>query len=188
MADNELIITKALKEMTWTPMEIATAPATFSGHINVELGRPYFRIKCVYANMTLSSWKALRAWITRRRGMKSPFSAFHAMNRTPDGGASSCTLTADGSGTLDITMSPAVVPGDFVAYDVTAGGRAVHEVLENVSGNTWEVFPPADKAGGANPSCVNAAGIFRLDPSSVKMKEVFDPKNTASFEAVQVKP
>lgn len=189
MADNELILTNGLKEMTWTPQEIATVPFTFSGGINVELGKPFFSIRCVYGpGLTKSEWKALRAWIGRRRGAKSPFRAFHAMNRTPDGGATSCTITADGSGTIDITMSPAPVPGDFVAYDVTAGGRAVHEISENVSGNTWDVFPPADKAGGANASCVDAAGEFRLDPSSVRMKEVYDPKNTVSFEARQEKP
>lgn len=189
MADYELILTTGLKKMTWLPQERATTPFAVGGGINVELGSPFFLIRCEYGpGLTLAEWKALRAWITRRRGSKSPFRAFHAMNRTPAGGASSCTVSAGGGGPLTINMSPAAQPGDFVAYDVAGGGRAIHEVLENISGSSFEVFPPANKAGSGNPSCVDAAGDFRLDLSTLNMSETYDPKNTVSFQARQENP
>lgn len=188
MADYELILTKGLKKMTWVPQERATTPFTIGGGINVELGRPYWLIDCEYANLQIADWKALRSWVTRRRGGKSPFRAFHAMNRTPAGGATSCTVSAGGGGPLTINMTPAAQPGDFVAYDVAGGGRAIHEVLELISGSSFEVFPPADKAGSANPSCVEAAGDFMFDLSSLRMSETYDPKKTVSFKARQINP
>lgn len=187
MADNELMLTKGLKACIWTPKERQTTPFANAGGIVVMQGFPYWHLRCEYENLEDSDWVALRAWLSRRRGAFSPFKAFRAMNRTPIGGASSCTVSAGGGGTITATASPALQVGDMVAYDVTAGGRAVVELTAANGGNNFDCFPPAP-AGSANPECVDAGGYFRIIPASVSMSEPYDPKKSLRFEARQDEP
>ena len=187
MADNELMLTKGLKACVWTPNERQTTPFGNGGGRVVLTGKPFWTIRLEYENLADSDWVALRAWLSRRRGAFSPFKAFRAMNRRPQGGATSCTVSAGGSGQITVNASPSAQVGDMVAYDVGAGGRAVVELTNNVSGNLFDCFPPAP-TGSGNPEIVDAGGYFQLIPESVTMSEPFDPKKRLAFEARQVEP
>jgi hypothetical protein len=168
-------------------MERQTNPFSNSGGIVVELGKPYWMIACEYANLTDAEWRELTAWIARRRGSKSPFKAFRAMQRNPRGGASSCTVSAGGNGTITVNASPAAQVGDMIAYNAGAGGRAVVQLTASNGSNNFDCFPPAP-SGSGSPEIVDAGGYFRLMANTVNMSDPFDPKKTLSFQARQVEP
>ena len=188
MSDGELMLTTGLKRCEWIPREKQTQIFGRGAKSPViDLGTPYWEVKFSYSNMTDDEWAELRAWLARRRGALSYFSAFNAMNRTPRGGATSCTVSAGGGGSITVNASPAAQVGDMVAYDDANGGRAVVMLTENTSGNNFNCFPPA-VIGSGNPAIVDAAGYFRLIPDSVQMSDPFDAKKSLSFEARQMEP
>lgn len=190
MADNELMLTTGLKVCTLTPVERQTALGMYGGQQVITRGKPYWVMRCEYANLLDEDWAALTAWVARRRGASSPFYGFPAMRRSPINGATGVTVSSVNTSLGRANFSPsgggAFVPGDFVAYD-SGSGRALVQLIENTAGSTWETFPPAT-AGGANADCTDPAASFRLIPQSVRMSEPFDPRKTLSFEARYVEP
>lgn len=192
MADGEDMITAALKVQNWMPMNKQTQLVGRGiGAPVVEFGNGYWEIEFTYQNMEDDEWLELQAWLARRKGAASYFSAWRAMNPNTRGGATSCTIAEQGTDELRVTSSPALQVGDMVAYDAATEGRFVGIVTEITTTGAGYVdvrtFPDRVSVHGTpNAACQQAKGYFRLQPDSVRLEDPFDKKKSMSFKAVQL--
>ena len=191
MADGEDMITAALKVQNWMPMnKQTTLVGRGIGAPVVEFGNGFWQLEFTYQNMTDDEWLELQAWLARRKGAASPFSAWRAMNPNTRGGATSCTIAEQGTDELRVTSSPVLQDGDMVSYDAATEGRFVGIVTEitNTTGSYVDVrtFPDRVAVNGTpNATCQQAKGDFRIVPDSVRIEDPFDAKKSMSFKAVQ---
>lgn len=193
MSAEELMLTKGLKSCVWTPKERQSEQFTTGGAGKViEYGGPFWEVDFTYENLREIDWRKLTAWAARRRGAAVTFKAFPAMQRSPlNGDPGSVSISEVGSDELRVNTNPTLSLGDFLAYNASGSGRFVGQVVEITGGGSGYIncrtFPPRVGVSGS-AAVVDAAGIFRMVPTSLRMTNPLDPKKRLSFTARQVEP
>ncbi len=195
----EYMLTDHLKDGTWTPAEVQSASFTRGGAAQViEMGQPYWLLTASYQNLTDEKFRALSAWLARRRGGLVTFLAYrpgrkHPINRpdlTDNVGADPVNYSSVEK-SLQIPAEN-IKPGDMYGYTDTLGRRYIGEVIEIVSTSPGftrvKLFPPAPTPHASTPQgeWAFAAGRFQLDPGSVNSSEPYDGRRNLSFTARQV--
>lgn len=197
MSAGEVMLTDRLKSCTWRLVERQTQQFARGGASAViQIGEPYWLIDLVYENLGATEFRALSAWLARRRGALVTFSAFradrpHPANITAEPVA---TITSQDVSTIRVQAGPDLVGvGDMISYNAVSGGRFIGEVTNVVAtgagyADVNTVPLPPTPHGTPVVQLVPAVGLFRLEPSSVRITEVYEPKKRVSFTARQDEP
>ena len=201
MSQGELILTDKLKEMSWqSPEERQSDPSSFGGNDQVIIyGRPFWRIRFIYDQLNDASYRALTAWLARRKGSRVTFTSPRLDRRRPllapsltntglsvvSVNISAGTVTIGGVGTTQISA------GDMVSFYTAASGYWIGEATANAAPSGGQVvipvhpYPQTPHATLAAPRLYEPLGEFKL---------AGQPQNTSrhtkrasvAFEAIQV--
>lgn len=202
MSAGEIILTHRLRELTWTLVERQSAAETRDGGGTVVTwGRPYWTIRAryEYGPRDDEDFRALSAWIARRKGSRVTFTAFRADRSAPvlapsqsnsglgvsavNVGASTVSLTGMGSTILS--------PGDMVGFYTSTSGYWVGEVTAQATPSagaaTVSVYPAPQSPHGSTPNVrlLQALGEFQLVGGAV-ITETAERRRSLAFEARQV--
>lgn len=192
MSSGELFLTKGLKSCNWRLEQRQTAQFSRSGSSQIiTLGRPFWRVEFEYENLVDADYRALTAWLSRRKGGEINFSAYRPDREAPlNGSASTSATISTSSDEITVTPSPAadLILGDMIAYTTADSTRFVGEITEIVSApNNTQVVktePPALEYG-STPSLGRAYGLFRVEPDSITVSEPYDITKRVRFTARQ---
>lgn len=176
MSAGELFLTDCLKECTWTLMERQSdAETRENGGAVVTFGRPYWTLRARYENLSDSAFRALTAWIARRRRSRYSFTAYRADR---PGLLLNSSITNSGLGVSSVSIASATVsltglgtnvisPGDMIGFSTLAGGYWVGEATASATPTagaaTVSVWPPPQTPHGTpNVRLLQALGEFQL--------------------------
>ena len=198
MSAGELIPTTGLKQCIWKLEQRQTKQYSRNGSSQViKLGEAFWVLRFEFENMTDANFRALTAFLSRRKGAIVSFSAYRpdrikALLHS-DGNAPSALTVSGDEVTVTMNNSEAFSPGDMISYAAGAGGRYVGEVLSitsHVTNTTVAVVEPAPVAAHATHDAQTEAawGLFTLEPDSIMLSEPFDITKRATFTARQVEP
>jgi len=201
MSAGEFIITDKLKSIVWpSPSERQSAYTVRGGNDDViTLGRPYWGpISFVYENLDKTTYRALTAWLARRKGARVSFTAARISRRAP---LLAPNMTNAGLGVASVNISAGTVnltglgsntlsPGDMVGFSTAASGYWLGETLATAvpsGGNaTVSVWPyPQTPHATPNVRLFEALGEFKL-ASLPRNSERAEGRASVSFDAVQV--
>ena len=201
----ENMICSGLRVNNWAIKEQQTAPVSRGrAAAVVELGDPYWVADFEYEQLTNAQYKALTAWIARRRGAGVPFYGWQFANQAPllhpaatnDEGnlQNSVTTVSDGELALRVPVSGVLIlsEGDVIGYDGADGEPFMGLVermiddgnpLSNVVQTRPQLVTPADPIA---MRVKRAYALMRLDPESVDLIEPVGAKpGSVSFSARQ---
>lgn len=201
MSAGEIFLTDGLKECSWEIIERQSEANTReNGGAVVTFGRPYWAMKARYENLEDSAFRALTAWLSRRKGARVTFTAYRPDRPRPvlNNAMSNSGLGIGGAGvniaasTVPLTgLSTTIIsPGDMLGYSTLAGGYWVGmaQATATPSGGaaTVTVWPyPQTPHGTPNVRLYQALGEFQLmgQPS---ISELSSRDRTIEFSARQV--
>lgn len=199
MSAGEAFLTDCLKTCTWSLAERQSEAETReNGGSVVALGRPYWVIDAQYENLDDAGFRALTAWLARRKRSRVSFTAWR-----PDRPALllNSSISNSGLGVSAVSISGATVSltglstnvisaGDMLGFSTLAGGYWVGMATANATPSagaaTVSVWPPPQTPHGTPSVRLNKPlGEFQLvgDPS---MSEPSSRNRSLSFSARQV--
>lgn len=201
MSQGEIILTDKLKDLTWEPPEERQSEQNQRGGNDqvVTFGRPFWRIRASYDGLDDAGYRALTAWLARRKGSRVTFTAFRPSRRRPllapaltNSGLTVVAVNVSG-GTVTIggVGTTAISAGDMVGFYTTAGGYWVGEATAAASPSGGQViipvhpYPQAAHASTPNPRLFEALGEFKL-VGRPQNTERPTKRHSVSFEAIQV--
>lgn len=199
MSAGELILTDCLKECTWQLVEQQSAPETrANGGQVVTWGRPFWSLTARYENLSDAGFRALTAWVSRRKRSRVSFTAWRADRPAPllnpamtntGLGVSSVNISA-GTVTLTGLGSTVISPGDMIGFSTLAGGYWVGEATATATPSggtaTISVWPyPQTPHGTPNVRLLKALGEFQLVGDPV-IREPSSRVRSLEFVARQV--
>jgi hypothetical protein len=200
MSAGELFLTDCLKECSWTLIERQSGAETRDndGQV-VAWGRSYWQIVCRYDNLSDSAFRALTAWLARRKGSRVIFSAYRPDRPTP---LLNSAMSNTGLGIADVDIEAATIdltglgstvlsPGDMVSYLSDTGRYWIGEITVGATPTagaaTVSVWPPPQEphASAPAPRLRQPIGHFQL----VGQTEIHEPSSrlrTVAFTAKQI--
>lgn len=199
MSAGELILTDCLKELTWRISERQSDPETReNGGQVVTFGRPYWTLNARYEGLDDQGFRALSAWIARRKRARVSFTAWRTDRPTPylnpamtNTGLGVSAVSISG-GTVSLTGlgSNVISPGDMVGFSTLAGGYWVGEATATATPTagaaTVNVWPyPQTPHGTPNVRLQKALAEFQL-MSEPDLSEPSTRLRSLSFSARQV--
>lgn len=176
MSARELLITDGMKDCSWWIEEKQSEldPNSAEGQV-LDFGLPIWMGQATFRDLNAQKWRALSAWIARRRRSAVTFTMFRPLMRAPLLNPSQ-TNSGLGVGTINIAASTAVFTGlsvnvsagDMFSYRTLANGYWVGQATEDVtisSGSaTVPVWPPPMAKHATTPQAraFEALGEFYL--------------------------
>jgi hypothetical protein len=199
MSAGELILTDCLKECSWTLNERQSDPETReNGGQVITWGRPFWSLTARYENLSDIAFRALTAWVSRRKGARISFTAWRtdrpalALNSsiTNSGLGVSAVDIAAGTVTLTGLGSNVISPGDMIGFSTLAAGYWVGEAMATATPTagaaTVTVWPyPQTPHGTPNVRLLKALGEFQL-VGPVSIREPSSRQRSLEFQARQV--
>lgn len=201
MSQGELILTDKIKEMTWlAPEERQSEASQFGGNDQViTYGRPFWRMRVTYDQLNDAGYRALTAWLARRKGSRVTFTSPRLDRRAPllapaisNTGLSVVSVNiAAGTVTLGGVGTTQISAGDMVSFYTAALGYWVGEATANAAPSAGQVvipvhpYPQTQHATLAAPRLYEARGEFKLAGPAQNTSR-FTKRASVSFEAVQV--
>lgn len=199
MSAGELFLTDCLKECSWSLNERQSEAETReNGGQVVSLGRPFWSMQARYDNLDIDQFRALTAWLARRKRSSVSFTAWRpdrptlALNSSITNSGLGVSAVSISGGTVSLTgLSTNVIsPGDMIGFSTLAGGYWVGEATATASPTagaaTVNVWPyPQTPHGTPNVRLLKALGEFQLvgEPS---IREPSNRIRSVEFNARQV--
>lgn len=201
MSAGEAILTDCLKECSWRLSERQSdAETRENGGQVVTWGRPFWMLTARYENLSDTAFRALTAWIARRKRSRVTFTAWRA-DRPALALNASITNSGLGIGGAGVSIvnstvpltglgSNVISPGDMIGYSTLAGGYWVGEATATATPTagaaTVSVWPyPQTPHGTPNVRLLKALGEFQL-VGEPNIREPSSRVRSLEFEAHQV--
>lgn len=199
MAAAEIFLTDCLKECTWTLNERQSEAHTReNGGQSVTWGRPFWSLTARYENLSDAAWRALTAWIQRRKGARVSFTAYRPDRPAP---LLNPAMTNTGLGLSSINISTnqisltglgstVISPGDMVSFETLAGGRWIGETTVGATpvagAATITVWPyPQTQAATPNVRLFQPLGLFHMTGQPI-LREPSTRQRSLEFQAKQI--
>lgn len=199
MSAGELILTDCLKECTWTLNERQSEAETReNGGQVVALGRPFWSLQARYDNLDIDQFRALTAWLARRKRSRVSFTAWRAdrpalaLNSSITNSGLGVSAVSISGGTVSLTGlgTNVISPGDMIGFSTLAGGYWAGEATATASPTagaaTVNVWPyPQTPHGTPAVRLLKALAEFQLvgEPS---IREPSNRIRSVEFNARQV--
>ena len=201
MSAGENFLTDCLKDCSWSLMERQSdAETRENGGSVVTSGRPYWVMTARYENLDDAGFRALTAWIARRKRSRVSFTAWRT-DRPTTLLNPAITNTGLGIGGAGVDIAAATVPltglgsnvispGDMLGFSTLAGGywvgMATATATPTAGAATVSVWPyPQTPHGTPNVRLLKALGEFQL-VSEPSISEPSSRLRSLEFQARQV--
>lgn len=199
MSAGELILTDCLKECSWSLVERQSEAETReNGGQVVALGRPFWTLTARYENLSDTAFRALTAWLARRKRSRVSFTAWRpdrptlALNSSITNSGLGVSAVSISGGTVSLTGlgTNVISPGDMIGFSTLAGGYWVGEATATATPTagaaTVSVWPyPQTPHGTPNVRLLKALGEFQIVGEPV-IREPSNRVRSLEFNARQV--